>query len=336
MDKSRNPLIRAMVFLALFIWILVCLVPFAWAILNSIKYPIDANMPVPEFWGFPTTGSNYSDLWLYMPAAQFMPIGLGILAVIFLLCLFYFVNRWRNFVSKTASGIVIIVVLVAMALLIPSVAKVSKFYDYFINSVIVTCGTLIISIGIGCLGGYGLARYSGIWGVIILVAALAFRALPRMAFVLPYFYLAQATKLYDTHFILIITLVAINQPFTIWMLRSFFMDIPRELEEAAMIDGAGRLRSFVQVILPIAVPGIVTTSLFTMLLSYNEFLLPRVLMQAHLTMPVAIASYTSGEDASYRTIAAAAAVSITLPIMVIISIFQKHLVKGLAQGAVKG
>jgi len=207
---------------------------------------------------------------------------------------------------------------------------------YLFNSVIVTVGTLAISITVGSLAGYGLARYSGLLGVVILVTALAFRALPSMALVLPFYYLGQLSGLYDTHILLILVLVATNQPFTIWMLRSFFMEIPREIEEAAMIDGAGRLEAFVRVIIPIMWPGIITTALFTLLLAYNNFLLPKILTQTNWTLPVGIAQFTGGEDPGYITLAAAGSVSITLPIIIVVVLFQRHLIKGLAFGAVKG
>jgi multiple sugar transport system permease protein len=120
------------------------------------------------------------------------------------------------------------------------------------------------------------------------------------------------------------------------MLRSFFMEIPREIEEAAMIDGAGRLQSFLRVIIPITWPGIISTALFTVLLAYNEFLLVLVLTQSKWTLPVAMAQFTGGEDPGYITMASAAAVSATIPIVILIIFFQKQLVKGLAAGAVKG
>ena len=157
-----------------------------------------------------------------------------------------------------------------------------------------------------------------------------------MAFILPYYYFAQVTGLYDTYALLIITFVAINQPFTIWMLRSFFMEVPREIEEAAMIDGCNRLTGFIRVIVPISWPGIITTSLFTLLLAYNEFLLARLLTSSLWTLPVGISRFTSGEDIRLITLSNASAVSITLPIVVLIIFFQRNLVKGLAGGAVKG
>jgi multiple sugar transport system permease protein len=225
---------------------------------------------------------------------------------------------------------------VALLWTIPKVVATAKFYDYFINTIVVTVGTVVISISIGSLAAYGLARYPGILGVVILVAALGFRALPRLAFVLPYYWIGNATNLLDTYIIIILTLVAINQPFTIWMLRSFFMEIPKELEEAAMIDGANRLTAFRKVIIPIMWPGIISTALFSLLLAYNEFLLVRLLAQTLWTLPVAISRFTGGEDPRHLTLAAASAVSATIPIIIVILFFQKNLVKGLASGAVKG
>ena len=139
---------------------------------------------------------------------------------------------------------------------IPKIVDTAKFYDYFVNSLIVSVGAVAVSVSIGCLSGYALARYSGMSGVVILLVALAFRALPRMAFLLPFYWMGRISGLHDTYFLVIIALVAVNQPFTIWLLRSFFMDIPREIEDAAMIDGASRLGAFLKVITPILWPGI--------------------------------------------------------------------------------
>lgn len=336
MTRIKSPFVRLGIHLLLLVWVLYSVLPFGWTLLNSFKRPVDANVRIPKIIGFEATSKNYADLWLYMPPKEFAPIGLALLALVALLVVSSLWARRRS-VSGPTVTLIIVGVVIAAAVILPRIANMAPFYGYFLNSIIVTVGTLAISISIGCMGGYALARYSGILGVIILVAALGFRALPRMAFVLPYYYLGQLSGMYDTHLLLILILVAVNQPFAIWMLRSFFMEIPREIEEAAMMDGAGRLQSFLRVIIPITWPGIITTSLFTLLLAYNEFLLARILTQTNAaTLPVAIAQYTSGEDASYITIAAAASVSISLPIVFVIIFFQKYLIKGLASGAVKG
>ncbi|MCF7940431.1 MAG: carbohydrate ABC transporter permease [Spirochaetia bacterium] len=336
MEKVKNPIGRVLIYLALILLVVYSVMPFVWSLLTSIKYPIEANNPKPKLFGFTPTMMNYEELWLYMEGSAFVPYAIAMLVLMIVIVVFAVLSVRLQWLSKPVTNMIAVGLFLVLLFVLPQVAQMSKFYDYFLNSLVVTVGTLVVSISIGCVGGYALARYSKIWGVIILIAALGFRALPRMAFSLPYYFIAQMTHLYDTRILLIIVMVAINQPFTIWMLRSFFMDIPKEIEEAAMIDGAGRLESFFKVIIPIAWPGIITTSLFTLLLAYNEFLMPKILTQANWTLPVAIASYTSGEDAAYRAIAAAASVSITIPIIIVIIFFQKYLVKGLAFGAVKG
>ena len=210
------------------------------------------------------------------------------------------------------------------------------FSKYLINSAIVTFGTVVISITVGCFAGYGLARYNRAAGFWILFAAFVFRALPRLTFLLPFYYLARLTGLHDTQLLLILVLVAINQPFTIWMLRSFFQEIPDSLEESAMVDGCSRFQAFWYVIVPIMGPGIVTASIFSMLLAYNEFLIPLILTATNaVTMPVAISQF-GAEDLRYWSISAAGAISIAIPMVIIVLYLQKFLIKGLTAGAVKG
>ena len=325
---------RVLIHVFLVIFAIYSLVPFMWTALQSIKKLRDASSRTPRFL-FTPTFENYEDLWLRSTPEN--PEALAfflLLALLLLVCLLIFAQHIplrRNLVYGAA-----ILGLVALLWLIPQLLDTARFYDYFINTLIVTAGTILVSISFGCLAGYGLARYAGLLGVVVLIAALAFRALPRLAYVLPYYWIGSALNLIDSHVLVIITLVAVNQPFTIWMLRSFFMEIPKDLEESAMVDGAGRLVAFVRVIIPVMWPGIVATALFTLLLAYNEFLLVRILTQTNWTLPVAISRFTGGEDPRHLTLAAAAAVSATIPIIIVILFFQKQLVKGLAAGAVKG
>lgn len=334
MTRTDNPIARFLIYIALALFTVYNVLPFAWTIMNSVKLPKDANARIPRF-VFTPTGDNYSELWLNMKPEDFAPYGLALILIFFVLGVIAFsANRIPAPNSVVYFGCIVAGVIVALAL--PEIVNTAEFYDYLINSVIVTFGTLCISLSIGALAGYGLARFRHVVSVYILVIALAFRSLPSLALVLPFYYLGQLSGLYDTHLLLIFCLVAVNQPFTIWMLRSFFMEIPREIEEAAMIDGAGRLKSFVSVIVPIMWPGIITTGLFTLLLAYNDFLLARILTQINWTLPVGIAQFTGGEDPGHVTLAAAGSVSVTLPILVVIIFFQKYLIRGLASGAVKG
>lgn len=334
MEKVKSPFGRFFIHLVLALFAIYSLIPFYWTALQSFKTLKDANSRTPLFF-FTPTWENYQALWLRsVPENGALIAYFLLLAVVVLICLLLFANYIpvRNGVIYTFVFLGFIGILWG----IPRAVEVAKFYDYFINTIIVTVGTVVVSISIGSLAGYSLARYAGYAGVAILIAALGFRALPRLAFVLPYYWIGTATNLLDTHILVILTLVAVNQPFTIWMLRSFFMDIPSELEESAMVDGCNRLTAFVKVIIPIMWPGIISTALFTLLLAYNEFLLVRLLTQTNWTLPVAISRFTGGEDPRHLTLAAAAAVSATIPIILVILFFQKNLVKGLAAGAVKG
>ena len=334
MDRVRNPIARFSFYIILILFAIYSLVPFYWTTMQSFKTLKDANSRTPKFL-FTPTWENYQELWLRSVPENGATIAYVLLVLtVLLICLALFAEQvpLRNDVIYwgTAIGFA------AIFWVIPQLVDTAQFYDYFINTLIVTVGTVVISITVGCFAGYALARYAGMAGVVILIAALAFRALPRLSFILPYYWLGQATNLLDTHLLVILTLVAVNQPFTIWMLRSFFMDIPKDLEEAAMVDGANRLTAFRKVIIPIMWPGIIATALFSLLLAYNEFLLVRILTQTNWTLPVAISRYTGGEDPRHLTIAAAAAVSSTIPIVLVILFFQKQLVKGLSAGAVKG
>lgn len=334
MTRTNNPIARFVIYIALALFTVYNVLPFGWTIMNSVKLPKDANARIPRF-VFSPTGDNYSALWLNIEPEEFAPYGLALILAFFILVVIALsANRIPAPNSVIYIGCIFAGVVIALAL--PEIVNTAEFYDYLINSVIVTMGTLCISLTIGALAGYGLARFRHVVSVYILVIALAFRSLPSLALVLPFYYLGQLSGLYDTHILLILCLVATNQPFTIWMLRSFFMEIPREIEEAAMIDGASRLKSFISVIVPIMWPGIITTGLFTLLLAYNDFLLARILTQINWTLPVGIAQFTGGEDPGHITLAAAGSVSVTLPILVVIIFFQKYLIRGLASGAVKG
>jgi ABC-type glycerol-3-phosphate transport system permease component len=318
----------------LILMIIISSVPFYWAAQTSIKFTRDTISKIPTLWGFEVTADPYRAFWFRNEEQNMWAVGLFFVVVATVIALI--VVAKRRFETKWPFNLAIVGSLWVALWVFPSVFEMNREFDYFVNSIYVTVLTVIISITVGLLAGYGLARYSGVSGAVILIVALAFRALPRTAFVLPYFIVAKELGILDSRLVIVLALVAINQPFTIWMLRSFFMDIPREIEEAAMMDGGTRLQGLRMVVIPMMWPGIIATALFTMLLAYNEFLFVRVLTVTNWTLPVAMAALTGGESTGSLTEAAAAAVSITLPIVIVIIIFQKHLVKGLGAGAVKG
>lgn len=227
----------------------------------------------------------------------------------------------------------------------------NEFYRNFLNSLLVTAGVVTISLTVGTLAGYGLARSGSDFAFWLLILALIFRALPHSVLVagyLPWFINSAeilrpifgdvSPTLYGQPWAVIAVLVAINQPFTIWMLRSFFQNIPAELDEAARVDGCSHFQAFRRVIMPVMWPGVITTGLFSFLLGYNDFLVTSLLLDAqNQTMVPAIAGYFNRETTTTDQVeAVAAAVSITAPLFLLVMVFQRQIVSGLTAGAVKG
>lgn len=225
------------------------------------------------------------------------------------------------------------------------------FTTNFKNSLIVTAGVVTVSLSVGTLAGYALARSGSSLAFWILIIALIFRALPHSVLVagyLPVFINSaeflrpilgeMAPTLYGKPWAVIAVLVAINQPFTIWMLRSFFTSIPSELDEAARVDGCTTFEAFRRVIMPVMWPGVITTGLFSFLLAYNDFLVTSLLLDAtNQTMVPAIAGMFNRETTTTdQVVAVAAAVSITAPLFFLVMAFQRQIVSGLTAGAVKG
>jgi multiple sugar transport system permease protein len=214
----------------------------------------------------------------------------------------------------------------------------NEFWKAAINTLIVTLSVTIISLTIGTLGGYALARSGYRYAFWILIAALIFRAMPHITLVsgymLPFFQLNIWGVLPTT----IIVLVAINQPFTLWMLHSFFLSIPKDLDESAMVDGCTRFQAFRMVIIPVMWPGVITTGLFSFLLGYNDFAVTSMLLaQENQTMVPKIASFLGSiQNEGNVMFAVAAVVSATVPLFILVLFFQRQIVSGLTAGAVKG
>ncbi len=227
----------------------------------------------------------------------------------------------------------------------------NAFWHNFLNSMKVTLGVTAISLTVGTLAGYALARSGSKLAFWILIIALIFRALPHSVLVTGYLPLFinsaeilrpilgdAAPTLYGQPLAVIAVLVAINQPFTIWMLRSFFHNIPADLDEAARVDGCTHFQAFRWVIMPVMWPGVITTGLFSFLLGYNDFLVTSLLLDAsNQTMVPAIAGFFNRETTMTDQVEAiAAAVSITAPLFLLVLVFQRQIVSGLTAGAVKG
>lgn len=215
---------------------------------------------------------------------------------------------------------------------------VDGYWRYAFNTVVVTVFTVAISLTFGCLAAYAVSRYPGSLGFWLLTAALVFRAMPHVVLLTAYkpaFFELGIWSRYET---LIIVYVAINQPFTIWMLRSFFMNIPRELDEAALVDGCTRLQAFRMVIMPVMWPGVLTAGLFSFLLAYNDYMIASQLMNGEMaTMTAALGNYLGqSRHLDKLMLGIAGAVSISVPLIVLVLVFQKNIVSGMISGAVKG
>ncbi|KPQ16799.1 MAG: multiple sugar transport system permease protein [Rhodobacteraceae bacterium HLUCCO18] len=213
-----------------------------------------------------------------------------------------------------------------------------EFWRAALNTGIVVGFTVVISLTIGTLGGYALARSGFRYAFWLLMLALVFRAMPHITLVSGYLLPFFEWNIWGILPTTIIVLVAINQPFTLWMLHSFFLNIPKDLDESAMVDGCTRFQAFRHVIIPVMWPGVITTGLFSFLLAYNDFAVTSMLLsERNETMIPAIASFLgTTQEAGNVMFAVAAVVSATVPLFVLVLFFQRQIVSGLTAGAVKG
>jgi len=213
-----------------------------------------------------------------------------------------------------------------------------EFWRAALNTFVVVFFTVIISLTLGTLGGYALARSGYRYAFWLLMIALVFRAMPHITLVSGYLLPFFEWNLWGHLPTAIIVLVAINQPFTLWMLHSFFLNIPKDLDESAKVDGCAQFQAFRLVIIPVMWPGVITTGLFSFLLAYNDFAVTSMLLSKdNQTMVPAIAGFLGSTfEEGNVMFAVAAVVSATAPLFVLVMFFQRQIVSGLTAGAVKG
>jgi ABC-type glycerol-3-phosphate transport system permease component len=205
------------------------------------------------------------------------------------------------------------------------------------NSLIVAGTTTLFCVAIGGLCAYALARLEFRGKALLLGLVLAVGMFPQISVVSPLYLVLRALRLINTYPGLVLPYLTFAMPLTIWLLVGFFRQLPAELEEAAMVDGAGRMRAFREVIVPLALPGLATTAILTFVYSWNEFLfaLSFTLGPERQTVPVAIALFRGQYQVPWGQILAAALVA-TAPVTVLVLLFQRRIVQGLTAGAVKG
>jgi multiple sugar transport system permease protein len=206
-----------------------------------------------------------------------------------------------------------------------------------LNSIKIASTVTIICIVIGSLAAYALVRIPFKFNRSIQVGILATRMIPEVSLILPLFIIASSLQLINKPIVLVITYMSFALPYAIWMMAAFFQTVPVELEEAARLDGCSRLGILFRVVMPISVPGLVSTAMFVFLLAWDEFFYALIFTStlASKTAPVAIAEFV-GRYSVNITGMMAAGILAALPPMILAFIFQRYIVSGMTAGAVKG
>ncbi|GIP32243.1 carbohydrate ABC transporter permease [Paenibacillus sp. J2TS4] len=211
-----------------------------------------------------------------------------------------------------------------------------NFINWFVNSTVVSLLTTLFSITISALGGYAMSRFQfrgrmGI-GYIILITQM----LPGSLLIIPLYIIMKDLNLLNTHLALVLAYTTFAVPFCTWMLKGYFDTISPTIDEAAMVDGANRWTTFLRILLPLTLPGLVVTAIFSFITSWNEFLFAFTLLNSaeKWTLSVGIASFQGQYIVNWDYIMAGSALT-TLPIVVIFWSMQKYLVRGMTAGAVK-
>lgn len=207
-----------------------------------------------------------------------------------------------------------------------------------INTIIVAAGSGILSIVAGAMAGYALARIKLRGAPTIGVLILLSRGVPPIALAVPMFLVARSLGVTDKHITLILAYCTFLIPYVMWLMRGFFLALPKELEESAMIDGCSRFGAFFKIIVPISLPGLLSTLIFSMILAWEELLFALVLTNRYAsTIPVAIAGIAGDtvNGANWGALTAVGTITV-IPVVVFALLVQKWLIQGLADGATKG
>lgn len=214
-----------------------------------------------------------------------------------------------------------------------TVFTVQNFLPVIGNSLLVGVGATLLALVIGVPAAYGIARYKVRSTTGFLLMA---RVIPGVSLLIPWYFLFSQVQLVGSYTVLILTHLFVTMPLVVAIMSSFFDGIPTELEEAAQIDGSSKIGAFVRVVLPLSLPGIATASILSFIFSWNNFLFALVLSsQSTRTLPVAIVNFTSYASVDWGGLMAAAVV-ITVPVMIVALFAQRYVVSGLTAGATKG
>lgn len=207
--------------------------------------------------------------------------------------------------------------------------------DKIRNSAYIAFATTAVTIPFAAAAAYSFSRFRMKGEKMIFTVILATQFVPAAAIVLPFFVMFRDIGILDTRFALIIVHLSIVMPFAVWMIKGFIDGLPPDMEEAALVDGAGRLRVIKDVVIPTAAPGVVTAAIFSFIISWNDFLFALILTtQKSVTLPVGLALFKA-EEGDLWNLLAAAGIIIMVPMFLLALAVQKHFVKGMTMGAVR-
>ena len=213
----------------------------------------------------------------------------------------------------------------------------TAFLTFFRNSAVVSLATVAVTLSVSALGAYGLTRFAFAGREKVAGLILTTYMFAPVMIIIPFYILVKQLGIVNTRLALVLSYTTFCLPFCLWLLRAFFESIPLELEEAAMMDGAGRARAVWHVVLPLALPGLIAAAIFTFILAYNDFLFALVLITSEelKTLPVGVNDLFNATIVDWGMIMAAG-VMITLPAVLFFAGVQRYLVQGWGAGGVKG
>ncbi|MEI6156890.1 MAG: carbohydrate ABC transporter permease, partial [Atribacterota bacterium] len=213
----------------------------------------------------------------------------------------------------------------------------SMFARYFLNSILVAFGTTVVVLGVSIFSSYGYARLAFPGKSVLFTLLLLSQLFPLAAIIVPLYRIMSQAGLIDSFFSLIVGYLAFSVPVGVWLLRSFFLGIPRDLEEAAVIDGCTRMQAFWKIVIPLARPGIGATAAYILFITWQEFMfaLTFITTQNKRTLPVGIFDFVGQYETNWGNLMAAS-ILICIPVFILFLFVQKQLVGGLTEGAVKG
>ncbi len=208
---------------------------------------------------------------------------------------------------------------------------------YFLNSLFIASVVMVADMLIGTLTAYSLTRFRFKGRKLILICVLAAYCVPPIMLMLPLYKIVNSFGLSESHLGVIVAHLTVTLPFSVWLLVSFFKKLPKEIDEAAVMDGAGEVQVFLKIELPLCVSGVLSTGIMAFIMSWNEFLLSSVLIskESMKTLTVGLANYISSTHIDWGIIMALGTIT-TIPVIILFALVQKYFVEGMTAGAVKG